>query len=108
MPSRPPTLNGKPRAARRATGWGKRPSRQARGYDRAHELMRERVLIEEPLCRACQAEGRVSATTRADHIIPLAEGGTGERSNYQGLCHPCHVAKTARESARARKRGQHG
>jgi 5-methylcytosine-specific restriction protein A len=66
--------------------------------------MRERVLREEPLCRECDAKGLVTATTTADHIIPLAEGGTGDRENMQGLCAPCHTAKTARESARARLR----
>ncbi|WP_238473899.1 HNH endonuclease [Altericroceibacterium spongiae] len=66
--------------------------------------MRERVLVEEPLCRECQAHGRVSATEIADHIIPLSEGGCGERSNYQGLCRDCSNAKTAKEAQRARKR----
>ncbi|UIJ43713.1 HNH endonuclease [Sphingomonas cannabina] len=66
--------------------------------------MRARILIEEPLCRLCLEAGRISPTTIADHIIPKAEGGGDERSNYQGLCRPCHVAKTARESARARRR----
>lgn len=83
--------------------WAK-TSRQSRGYGRAHELMRERVLREEPLCRACQAAGRVSATTIADHIVPKTDGGTDERSNYQGLCRPCHDAKTAEEAARAQGR----
>ncbi|GLV21982.1 hypothetical protein TomMM35A_18350 [Sphingobium sp. TomMM35A] len=40
----------------------------------------------------------------ADHITPLSEGGTGDRDNYQGICHPCHQAKTAAEAQRARAR----
>ncbi len=106
MPSKPPSLC--PRkivAARKLSSWTTtRKSRQARGYGRAHELMREQVLREEPLCRLCLAEHRVIATVIADHITPKAEGGTDERDNYQGLCKPCHKAKTARESARARAR----
>lgn len=66
--------------------------------------MREQVLAEEPLCRPCGKQGRVTQATIADHIIPLAKGGTSDRENYQGICHPCHVAKTAEESARARSR----
>ncbi|WP_313434401.1 HNH endonuclease signature motif containing protein [Novosphingobium sp.] len=66
--------------------------------------MREIVLREEPLCRPCQDEGRVSASTIADHIQPLAEGGTGDRSNYQGICQPCHHIKTAAEAKRAKGR----
>lgn len=65
--------------------------------------MRQRVLIEEPLCRACVKAGRVTATAIADHIVPKAEGGGDERENYQGLCTPCHKAKTAEEAARARQ-----
>lgn len=106
MPSKPPSL--RPRkvpAARKLTSWSTtRKSRQARGYGRAHELMRAQVLREEPLCRACAAVNRIAATEVADHITPKAEGGTDDRENYQGLCTPCHRVKTAAESARARKR----
>lgn len=68
--------------------------------------MREQVLREEPLCRVCLAMNppRYSPTEVADHISPKAEGGTDDRENYQGLCKPCDVIKTARESARARRR----
>lgn len=103
MPSRPPQLKAKAMPPK-VSGWSKRESRQARGYGRAHELMREQVLREEPLCQPCAEVGRVAASVIADHIVPKAEGGGGERSNYQGICRPCHVAKTAREQARARLR----
>lgn len=103
MPSRPPSLKQKPRA--KAKAWAStRKSRQERGYGREHDLMRAVVLREEPLCRPCQARGRVTAATIADHIKPLSEGGTGDRENYQGICKPCHVAKTAEEAARAKLR----
>lgn len=106
MPSRPPNLKAKPKGYAKPSNWNKRESRQSRGYGRAHELMRARVLREEPLCRACLAKSppRYRPTTVADHRIPKTEGGSDDRENYQGLCHPCHVAKTATESARARKR----
>lgn len=32
-----------------------------------------------------------------DHIIPRSRGGGDARSNLQGLCKPCHSAKTKRE-----------
>jgi 5-methylcytosine-specific restriction enzyme A len=105
MPSKPPSLRApKPRPAPWSTS--RRGSRQSRGYGRAHELMREQVLAEEPLCRECLKQGRVSATTIADHVIPKAEGGTDERDNYQGLCSSCDKVKTAAESARARARAR--
>ncbi|NML88745.1 HNH endonuclease [Sphingobium sp. TB-6] len=99
MPSRPPALKQRPRAKAWAST---RKSRQERGYGREHERMRAIVLREEPLCRPCQKQGRVTASAIADHIKPLSEGGTGDRDNYQGICKPCHDAKTAEESARAR------
>ena len=51
--------------------------------------MRRRVLAEEPTCRSCGAPA-----TDVDHIIPLANGGTSDRSNLQALCGPCHWSKT--------------
>jgi len=68
--------------------------------------MRKRVIIEEPYCRACIANGTVPPrrSVVADHIRPKAEGGGSEHENYQGLCWPCSKAKTAKESARARRR----
>lgn len=104
MPSRPPSLKQRPRIKRAPSNWNRRASRQERGYGRAHELMRECILREEPLCRQCLSEGRVTPTEVADHITPMGEGGSSERDNYQGLCTPCSKAKTAREAARARKR----
>ena len=70
--------------------------------------MRERVLREEPLCYLCLAmtPPRYTPATVADHKITKSEGGTDDRENYGGACESCHRAKTARESARGRKRRQ--
>ena len=54
---------------------------------------REQVRREEPLCRMCLAKGRVTPTQEIDHIIPLSEGGTNDRSNLQGLCRDHHLEK---------------
>ena len=61
------------------------------------------MLAEEPLCRVCLAEGRVSASVIVDHIVSLEEGGSDERVNKQGLCKSCSDAKTAEEAARGRR-----
>jgi 5-methylcytosine-specific restriction enzyme A len=45
-------------------------------------------------------------TVIADHIRNRAEGGGNDRDNYQGLCDQHSKAKTARESARARRRNR--
>lgn len=105
MPSRPPNLKArKVSPDRKLSNWTRRESRHARGYGREHDLMRARVLVEEPLCRLCLAQERYRPTSIADHIIPKAEKGTDERINYQGLCKPCHRSKTAAEAARGARR----
>lgn len=75
-----------------------------RGYGWRHQQMRQTVLLEEALCRACLAKDPplYTPSTIADHIKPLAEGGTGDRDNYQGLCADCSDEKTQAEAARAR------
>lgn len=67
---------------------------------RAGVHQREQVRDEEPFCRHCMAKGRRSPTTQVDHIIPLFKGGTNDRSNLQGLCDPCHSAKSARDTGK--------
>lgn len=108
MPSRPPRPKRTAAPRTHHGGWAStsRKSRQARGYGRAHDLMRQQVLREEPLCRLCLAMEPpcYSPTVIADHIIPKAEGGGDERENYQGVCDPCHKVKTAEEALRARRR----
>ena len=96
MPSAPP--NHRPAHWQsRSERDTRRGSAHARGYGRAWERLRAAVLAEEPLCRECQAAGRVEAATDVDHVKPRARGGTDARSNLQPLCHECHSAKTARE-----------
>lgn len=55
--------------------------------------LRAVVLSEEPTCRSCTMRGRVTASEEVDHIIPLEDGGTDDRSNLQGLCGDCHKQK---------------
>lgn len=69
-------------------------SRHERGYGTEHDKMRARLLREVVTCEDCARNGIETPGTIADHIKPLAHGGTGERSNYQLLCKPCSDAKT--------------
>ncbi|NTS64168.1 HNH endonuclease [Sphingomonas sp. HHU CXW] len=100
MPSRPPSLiKPKPRKA-----WAhSKPSPRLRG--RAGVADRRSILSDEPLCRTCVKAGRVTAATVVDHIVPLSEGGSDDRSNKQPLCTPCHDAKSKAERAAAQTRG---
>lgn len=57
--------------------------------------LRALVLAQSPLCVACLAEGRMRAASHVDHID--ADTSNNDLTNLQGLCRPCHSAKTARE-----------
>jgi 5-methylcytosine-specific restriction protein A len=81
----------------------KKPDNRIRSY--RGERIRAQVLLEEPLCRVCEARGEVSASEQVDHIVPLHQGGTNDRANLQGICKPCHKEKTKLE-ARARLAGK--
>ncbi|MBO9519789.1 MAG: HNH endonuclease [Porphyrobacter sp.] len=81
-------------AERKPWSHGRQESRHARGYGKAHVKMREHLLSTVILCEECTRNGRVTAGSHADHVIPKAKGGTDERSNYQLLCASCHAAKS--------------
>ena len=69
-------------------------SRHERGYGTEHDKMRALLLREVVTCEECTRQGRETPGFIADHIKPLARGGTGERSNYQLLCKECSDEKT--------------
>lgn len=56
---------------------------------------RNRMLMRQPLCVHCQANGLVSLATQLDHIVALCNGGKDEEANLQPLCAECHRVKTA-------------
>ena len=59
-------------------------------------------MLEEPFCRRCLRRGRRVQTDVVDHIVPWEWSKCDERWNKQGLCHPCHDAKSKRERAEGR------
>lgn len=74
-----------------------RGTRHERGYGTRWDAIAAQVKREEPLCRPCKANGKVTATAQVDHIVPKAQGGTNDRDNLEGICDLCHREKTARE-----------
>ena len=103
MPWQPPQLGGsKPKRKKWAAPIGQ-PDRRKRG--RAGQRDRAQVIAEEPLCRACLKRDVESPTEEVDHIVPLSRGGSDTRANKQGLCKPCHEAKTRAEDAARRREG---
>lgn len=100
MPVQPPRFGRQaPAKAHRGTYQHKR----LRG--RAGVRLRELVRREEPLCRKCLENGLTRATEEIDHIRPLSAGGSNARSNLQGLCIPCHKAKSDSEQPNGRPGG---
>lgn len=102
MPRRPPVFRSRGSAPPRKAWTRRHPVDRIRG--RAGVKLRRLVLREEPLCRPCLDVDRTTASEEVDHIVPLAEGGTNDRSNLQGICKPCHKAKSVSEADAGRRR----
>ena len=75
-----------------------RGSREERGYDQHWRLLRIAHLMSEPLCRDCQAIGRITAARDVHHIIKIRDDPDRrlDPTNLASLCTPCHSARTAR------------
>ena len=99
--------DGSGRCAKHAhEAWQKKPTATKRITGRRLQAMRADLFQRNPLCVECQRLGRVTLATQRDHIKPLAEGGTDDADNEQGLCYDCHEVKSKAESVRGRHRSQ--
>jgi 5-methylcytosine-specific restriction enzyme A len=79
--------------------WEHGKSRHERGYGRAWDKLRLRILARDNhLCKECEKAGRLTPATEVDHITPKAKGGTDDPENLASICSPCHRDKTAREN----------
>ncbi|WP_219209460.1 HNH endonuclease [Variovorax boronicumulans] len=86
--------------------WVKSPKATKRITGRRLQAMRAALFAHAPLCVHCQAVGLVVLATQRDHIVPLAEGGSDDDDNTQGLCDLCHESKSLAEAMRGRGRGR--
>ena len=64
---------------------------------RAWERLRLTVIERDPICQVCHQ----AISTEVDHIDP---GDNHALTNLQGICAPCHQAKTQTEAAAGRSR----
>jgi 5-methylcytosine-specific restriction enzyme A len=102
LPSKPPVHRppgARSAAAAKAELDRQRPSAARRGYGSRWRRARAAYLARHPLCVPCAAAGRLALATVVDHVVPHHGDQRlfWDESNWQGLCKPCHDAKTARE-----------
>jgi 5-methylcytosine-specific restriction enzyme A len=54
-------------------------------------------------CQSCQKVDITAKNLQVDHIIPLAQGGSNDMSNFQTLCAKCNREKSAKLDPRFRR-----
>ena len=54
-------------------------------------------------CQSCQTIDLSARNLQIDHIVPLAQGGSNDISNFQTLCAKCNREKSAKIDARFRR-----
>ena len=65
--------------------------------NRAWRTRRAELLMVEPLCRYCARQGRVTAATVADHVVPHRGDLDLFGGELQPLCAACHSSAKQRE-----------
>lgn len=84
------------------TSWRQeKKSSSARGYGHRWKLARAGYLRKHPLCIFCERQGRITAATVVDHIVPHKGDMTlfWDSGNWQPLCKHCHDSVKARMEA---------
>ena len=59
-------------------------------YGSRWRRIRDRYVKQHPFCERCLEEGRITPVAEVHHILPVARGGTHEKSNLMSLCQSCH------------------
>ena len=59
-------------------------------YGRAWKCIRDRHIVQHPLCEQCEKEGKLIPAAEVHHKIPISKGGTHARENLMSLCRSCH------------------
>lgn len=79
----------------------------ARGYNYRWQKARARFLRDNPLCVYCQREGRVTAATVVDHIVPHRGDQQlfWDENNWNALCASCHSSVKQKEENAASRTG---
>ena len=85
-----------------------RGSAAKRNYGHRWRKVRLAYLRRHPLCVWCDADGRLTASTVVDHIVPHRGDKRlfWNRKNWQALWKPCHDRKGAIQDGRWTPRGR--
>lgn len=78
-----------------------RGTARERGYTSAWEKARAAYLMQHPLCKHCDEQGKVTAASVVDHVVPHRGDRTlfWDSGNWQPLCKRCHDRKTATQDS---------
>lgn len=80
----------------RAYNLNRRSRLAAAGQSRSGRISGEQIAAifarQKGKCACCGDKKKLEI----DHIMPLALGGSGRASNFQGLCKPCNIRKHAK------------
>lgn len=79
------------------------PKPTPRDRSRRAQARRLRFLRQNPLCASCLKLGRARQAAELDHVVPLHKGGPDDEENWQGLCLPCHKAKSREDRGLAER-----
>ena len=63
-------------------------------YGSEWRKVRDRYIMEHPLCEECLKQGRLTPASECHHVRPLFDGGTSDFDNLMSLCKNCHSAVT--------------
>lgn len=86
-----------------ARGYTKAWSKAAKAFRVKYPLCGMRPDAQRPVMSHCFDIGQTTPATLVDHVIPHRGEATlfwDEQSNWQSMCVPCHLWKTAAEKAR--------
>ena len=61
-----------------------------RRYGAKWKKIRDRYVLEHPVCERCMKEGRLTPVEEVHHIVPVKRGGSHDPSNLMSLCRSCH------------------
>jgi 5-methylcytosine-specific restriction endonuclease McrA len=86
------------------SGWDRKPKERDLAYlDPAYKRNRQIALGREPVCH-WRLPGCTMASTQADHVIAVSQGGSNDLSNLVGSCESCNRRRGIQLGNQTRRR----